>query len=379
VEVERSGGAVKTRGKIKNTEIPDTLAKEMRSSIFLLGSMLAMRGRAVTAYPGGCAIGDRPIDLHIKGLKQLGVKFADDDAHVDCRIPCSDGRECSAKDLKGADIFLKKPSVGATENLLLASVLARGKTVLRNVALEPEITDLVRMLNNMGAKITGEGGPILEIEGVEGLRGITYTPIPDRIVAGTMLVAVSMCGGDVKIVNCELNHLNAVTAKLRRFGCHISSKYGITHIMAEGKPTPVRELVTAPYPGFPTDMQAQFVAMLTLADGVSLVNEKVFERRFGYIEELKKLGADIDVVHDIAVVRGGKKLTGAQVRATDLRGGSALVLAGLCAEGKTTVLDAAHIDRGYESFEEMLSRLGANIQRKKDGELKDRGLKIQSV
>lgn len=363
VAVETDGDKIKTRGRILHNRIPDELAKEMRSSVFLLGSMLAMTGRAVTAFPGGCAIGERPIDLHIKGLRQLGVNIIETGAHIDCSISNGNG---SAKNLNGADIYFKKQSVGATENLLLASVLAKGKTVLRNVAKEPEIVDLVNMLKAMGAKIYGEGGDILEIYGVESLHGTEYTPIPDRIVAGTLMVAIAMCGGSVQIQNCELSHMEAVVSKITNSSCHISSEYGITQIESEGKILPIREIVTAPYPGFPTDMQSQFVTMLTQANGISLVNERVFESRFCYVDELKKMGADIEIVHDIAVVRGGRKLHGTRVDAMDLRGGSALVLAGLCAEGMTEVGDVFHIDRGYDSLEKMLKSIGANISRKED-------------
>ncbi|MDD4839087.1 MAG: UDP-N-acetylglucosamine 1-carboxyvinyltransferase [Clostridia bacterium] len=365
VKVERDGDKIKTSGKILNTEIPDSLAREMRSSIFLIGSMLGKAGKARTAYPGGCAIGRRPIDLHIKGLKELGVSVTESTTHIDCKTPKSkneNGNVCTSK-LHGADIYFEKVSVGATENLILASVLANGRTILRNVAREPEICDLVRMLNAMGAQIKVVGSSILEITGVESLHGIVYTPIPDRIVAGTLMVAVAMCGGEVQILNCEANHLKAITTKLANSSCNITTRYGITLIESNGAPAFMRALATAPYPGFPTDMQAQFVTMMSIANGTSLVSEKVFENRFGYVEELKKLGADIEIVHDIAVVKGNSKLKGATVKATDLRGGSALVLAGLKAEGTTYVEDIFHIDRGYESFEIMLSELGANIKR----------------
>ena len=364
VTVSRNGDKITTSGKIQTTVIPDKLAREMRSSIFLLGSMLGARGKARTAYPGGCAIGERPIDLHIKGLKQLGVIINETDTHIDCYLPpIVNGTKVSNRKMHGADISFQKVSVGATENLLLACVLAQGTTILRNVAREPEIVDLVRMLNAMGAHIKGEGSSVLEITGVKSLHGAIYTPIPDRIVAGTLLVAVAMCGGEVQLLNCEPNHIEAITAKLVNSSCKITTRYGITSIESKGKPEAIRELITSAYPGFPTDMQAQFVSMLSVADGLSLVSEKVFENRFGYTEELNKLGADIEIVHDIAVVKGTKKLTGATVCATDLRGGSALVLAGLVAEGNTVVEDIHHIDRGYESFEKILSLLGADIKR----------------
>lgn len=364
VNVTKSEGKIKTSGQINNTVIPDRLAREMRSSIFLLGTMLGAKGKARTAFPGGCAIGERPIDLHIKGLKQLGAAVIETDTHIDCYLPpVYSGTAVSSRRMHGADISLPKVSVGATENLVMAAVLAKGTTILRNVAREPEIVDLVRLLNVMGARIRGEGSSVLEITGVKRLHGAMYTPIPDRIVAGTLLVAVAMCGGEVQLVNCDAKHIESVSSKLINSSCHISSKYGITSIESEGRPKAICEIVTAPYPEFPTDMQAQFVSMLSFADGASLVSEKVFENRFGYTDELKKMGADIEIIHDLAVVKGKESLNGTTVTATDLRGGSALVLAGLKADGKTLVDGVRHIDRGYEKFEKILASLGADIKR----------------
>ncbi len=356
VNVERRGDSISTSGRISNDTIPEHLAKEMRSSVFLLGSMLAVIGSARTYFPGGCDIGLRPIDLHIDGLKQLGVEFDFDKENLQSR----------AKNLKGADILLAKSSVGATENLILAATLAKGKTYIRNAAKEPEIVDLCYLLQKMGAKIRGEGTSVIEIEGVEGLHGATYTPIGDRIVCGTLLTAVAMTGGEVDIVGANEQHIASLTSKLKNSTCKIETKYAITHIESFGAPSCVRQVETAPYPGFPTDMQAQLVSLLTIADGNSLVCERVFENRFAYATELQKMGADITIVHNIASINGVRHLTGADVFATDLRGGSALVLAGLVAVGKTKVFNVSHIDRGYENFETMLSRLGANIKRKKE-------------
>lgn len=354
VKVSCQGDSITTYGQITNDCIPFTLAKEMRSSVFMLGTMLSILGTAETYLPGGCDIGKRPIDLHISGLEQMGVKFEEDGSKL----------KCKTKGLHGADVILKKSSVGATENLILAGVLAEGKTVIENAALEPEIVDLCEMLKNMGAKITGEGTSIIEIVGVEKLSGVRYTPIPDRIVAGTILTAVAMTGGVVDIVNANEDHLTEIVKRLTNSSCKINSRYGITHIESYGAPSCIRELETAAYPGFPTDMQAQFMSMLSIADGSSIISERIFENRFGIVPELQKMGADIRLVHNIASITGVRHLVGSEVNATDLRGGSALVLAGLVATGKTVLHGINHIDRGYENLEKIFQSLGGSIVRK---------------
>ncbi len=334
-------------------EIPARLTKELRSSVFMLGSVLTRFRRARISYPGGCDIGLRPIDLHLSGLKRLGVDIIEEGGFIECR----------ADTLKGAEILLDFPSVGATENIILAAVKAEGMTVIRNAAKEPEIVDLQNFLNAMGAKVGGGGGGTVFVEGVKRLYGVEYTPIKDRIEAGTHLIAAAMCGGEIEVEGVQAENIAALLHKLRENGCKIHTKNDRIVLRSDGRLRAVDLVETMPFPGFPTDLQAQYSTLCSVALGTTLVVENLFETRYKFAAELKRMGADITVRDRTAVVRGVERLHGAKVLASDLRGGAALVLAGLAAEGDTTVLDVAHIDRGYADFEYKLKKLGAKIRR----------------
>lgn len=333
-------------------EAPYELVNQMRASVIVLGPILARTGKARVAMPGGCNIGLRKIDLHLRGLEALGGKIELKQGYI----------EAKAKKLQGTHISLDFPSVGATENLLMAAVLAEGTTVIENAAREPEIFDLANFLKKMGAKIKGAGTSNLVIHGVEGLRGAEYSVIPDRIEAGTFMVATAIAGGDVIIQNVRSNLLEMVIGKLREAGITIAETDEGVRVTASSRPKAV-EIATLPYPGFPTDMQAQIMSLLSLADGTSIITENVFENRFLFVEELVKLGGNIRCEGHHAVIKGVDKLRGTTVKAMDLRGGAALVSAGLAAEGQTIVEDVDHIDRGYEGFEGKLRSLGADIKR----------------
>ncbi len=337
----------------RHHEIPARLTKEIRSSIFMLGSVIARFGRARIAYPGGCDIGLRPIDLHLSSLKQLGVKITEEGGYIDC--------QCDR--LIGAEIYLDCPSVGATENIVLAAVLAKGKTVIYNAAKEPEIVDLQNFLNLMGAKVQGAGSAIISIEGVESLKGIAYTPIPDRIEAGTFLIAAAICGGEVDITNVRAEDISSLLHKLRQIGCKIHTKYDRIHIVSNSIRQSPKLIETSPYPGYPTDLQAQISALACVCNGSTVIVENLFETRFKHMPQLQRMGADITVRGKTAFIRGVKQLHGAEVVASDLRGGAALTLAGLAANGITTVTDLSHIDRGYIAFDAKLKKLGAKIER----------------
>ena len=334
-------------------EIPTRLTKELRSSVFMLGSVLTRFQKAKISYPGGCDIGLRPIDLHLSGLKKLGVEIVEKDGYI----------HCDAQSLKGADILLDFPSVGATENIILAAVKAEGITVIRNAAKEPEIVDLQRFLNAMGAKVRGAGGGTVVIEGVKHLHGVEYTPIRDRIEAGTYLIAAASCGGEIEAEGVPPENIAALLHKLRENGCKIHTKNDKIVLYSSGRLKSVDLVETMPFPGFPTDMQAQYAALCCTAKGSTLVVENLFETRYRYVAELKRMGADITVRGRAALIRGVEKLHGASVTAGDLRGGAALVVAALKAEGQSTVLDLSHIDRGYADFEGKLRKLGAKIRR----------------
>lgn len=334
-------------------EIPTRLTKELRSSVFMLGSVLTRFRRAKISYPGGCDIGLRPIDLHLSGLKKLGVEIVEKDGYI----------HCSAERLQGAEILLDFPSVGATENIILAAVKAAGITVIRNAAKEPEISDLQRFLNAMGAKVRGAGGGTVVVEGVERLHGVDYTPIGDRIEAGTYLIAVASCGGEMEIEGVPAENIAALLHKLRENGCKIHTKNDKIELYSDGKLKSVNLVETMPFPGFPTDLQAQYSALSATAKGATLVVENLFETRYRYAAELKRMGADITVRGRAAFIRGVEKLHGASVTAGDLRGGAALVVAALRAEGQSSVMDLSHIDRGYAEFEGTLRNLGAKIKR----------------
>ena len=336
-------------------EMPEALSKELRSSFFLLGPLIGRFRRARVTYPGGCDIGLRPIDLHLKGLRALGVAVRE--AHGEIL--------CDGAGLRGGTVHLDFPSVGATENVMLAAVLARGTTVIHNAAREPEIRDLQDLVNALGGRVKGGGSDTVVVEGVKRLHGGTYRPMADRIVAGTLLTACAAAGGDLCLANAPVEALGAVLDKLRRCGCQLETGPRQVAIRVQGRLRSF-ELSTQPYPGFPTDMQAQFMALACLLDGTSVIVENVFENRFHQAAELRRMGADIYVNGRLAVVRGGR-LTGARVRAGDLRGGAALVIAALAAEGETSVENVRLIDRGYEAFEQTLSRLGADITRVHNG------------
>ncbi len=334
-------------------EIPTRLTKELRSSVFMLGSVLTRFGRAKISYPGGCDIGLRPIDLHLSGLKRLGVEIVEKDGFIHCK----------AKKLVGAEILLDFPSVGATENIILAAVKAEGVTVIRNAAKEPEIVDLQNFLNAMGAKVRGAGGGTVVIEGVKRLRGVEYTPIGDRIEAGTYLIAAAACGGEIETHGLPPENIAALLHKLRENGCKIHTKNDKILLSSDGRLKSVDLVETMPFPGFPTDLQAQYASLCCKARGTTLIVENLFETRYRYAAELKRMGADITVRGRTACIRGVEKLHGAYVTASDLRGGAALVLAALYAEGRSVVADLSHIDRGYADFEGKLKKLGAKIRR----------------
>ena len=334
-------------------EISSVLTGELRSSVFMLGSLLTRFHRALIAYPGGCDIGLRHIDLHLNALKQLGVSISERDGCI----------FCACEKLRGAEILLDFPSVGATENILLAAVKAEGRTVLAGAAKEPEIVDLQNFLNAMGAKIAGAGTDVIEIEGVKELGGVTYRPMKDRIEAGTFLIACAACGGEVETSGLKGENLRLLLHKLRENGCKIHTKNDKIKIESRGRLRCNRRIETMPFPGFPTDLQAQATALNAGAEGGALIVENLFETRFKYVPELQKMGADIEVKGRHAFVRGVERLHGASVVAGDLRGGAALVIAALGAEGRTEVLDLSHIDRGYADFRGKLKRLGAEIRR----------------
>ncbi|MBQ8447190.1 MAG: UDP-N-acetylglucosamine 1-carboxyvinyltransferase [Clostridia bacterium] len=334
-------------------EIPTRLTKELRSSVFMLGPLLSRFHRAKISYPGGCDIGLRPIDLHLSGLKRLGVEIVERDGYI----------HCEAKKLVGAEILLDFPSVGATENIMLAAVKAEGITVIRNAAKEPEIVDLQRFLNAMGAKVYGAGGGTIAIEGVKRLHGVDFVPIGDRIEAGTYLIAAAACGGEIETRGVPSENIAALLHKLRENGCKIYTKNDKIILTSDGRLRSVNIVETMPFPGFPTDLQAQYTALCTTARGSTLVVENLFETRYRYAAELKRMGANITIRGRTACVRGVEKLHGACVTAGDLRGGAALVLAALKAEGQSTVVELSYIDRGYADFEGKLKKLGAKIRR----------------
>ncbi len=335
---------------INSYTIPSCLGRELRSSIFMLGSLLSRMGRAKLSFPGGCDIGLRPIDIHLSALKSMGVHIKEENGELNCKV----------KKLKGRKISLDFPSVGATENIMLSAVLAEGKTEIKNPAREPEIVDLMNFLNSMGAKVYGAGTSTILINGVKKLHGTEYKPISDRIEAGTFMLATAITGGEVEIKGANAKNICSLIHKLCDNTCKVTIKNDIIYV----KSGVVRKsfgITTAPYPAFPTDLQAQTTSLLSVCDGDSVVTENMFETRFNHIPELIKMGADITVKGRTALIHGVKKLYGAEVVAKDLRGGAALVLAGLFAEGKTTVHDILHIERGYLDFDKKLVSLGADI------------------
>ncbi len=327
------------------------LVRQIRASVLVMGPLLARLGKVRVALPGGCAIGSRPIDLHLKGFHALG-------ADINLR---SGDLIAKTNGLKGAHVYLDYPSVGATENIMMAAAMAKGVSYIENAALEPEIVDLATFINRMGGKVSGAGTNVIKVEGVPMLKGVEYTPIPDRIEAGTYMVAVAATKGEAVINNVIPEHLKAITAKLVESGAEVIENDNNVVVRRESKVNPVY-IKTLPYPGFPTDMQAQFMAYLSCAQGSSVISESVFENRFMHIQELTRMGADIKTEGKIAIIRGVKKLTGAQVKASDLRAGAALVIAGLTAYGNTTLIDSQHVDRGYEDITCKLNAMGAQIE-----------------
>ena len=338
---------------LSSTSAPYDLVRRMRASFLVMGPLLARKGRAKISLPGGCSIGARPIDLHLKAFEAMGAVINLENGDIEATVP---------NGLKGAQIYLDFPSVGATENILMAASLAEGKTVLENAAEEPEIVDLATYLNSMGANIRGAGTNVIRIEGVKELRGATHSVIPDRIEAGTFMIGAAMSGGDVFVENALSEHLKPVVAKLKEVGAEVIEDIDGIRVIGHLPMRPA-DVKTLPYPGFPTDMQAQFMALATICQGTSVITETVFENRFMHVDEFKRMGAKIRIEGRSAIVEGVPKLKGAAVNATDLRAGAALVLAGLVAEGETEVGYLDHIDRGYDNLVLKLQRLGADIVR----------------
>ena len=332
---------------------PYDLVKTMRASVLVLGPLLARHGAAEVSLPGGCAIGSRPVDLHLKGLRALGADIAVENGYI----------KASASRLRGAHHVFEFASVGATENVLMAATLAEGRTILENAAREPEIVDLADCLNALGADVRGAGTGRIVVEGVERLHGGRHGVLPDRIETGTFLVAAAMTGGSVVVTGARPDTLDAVLDKLREAGARIECDGDRIALDMDGRRPRAVDVSTAPHPGFPTDMQAQFMAMDCIASGVGMVTETIFENRFMHVQELQRLGADIRIEGHTAVVHGVERLDGAPVMATDLRASASLILAGLVAEGETTIDRIYHLDRGYERIEEKLSALGARIKR----------------
>ncbi len=339
---------------VKNFEASYDLVKTMRASFLVLGPLLARFGQARVSTPGGCAIGTRPVNLHLKGLAAMGARIEQVHGYV----------QAKAQRLHGARIYLDLPSVGATENLIMAATLADGITVIENAAKEPEIEDLSRALNRMGAQVTGAGNDIIRIEGVNVLHGVTHRVIPDRIEAASFVIAGALTDGDILVRGARPAHLDAFLIKLKEAGVSVVSNGESIRITGNGRLRSV-DITTLPYPGFPTDLQAQIMVLMAIADGVSVITETIFENRFMHAQELDRMGADIRLEGNRAVVRGVKELSGAQVMATDLRASVSLILAGLVAKGRTEVSRVYHLDRGYEHIEKKLSTLGAAIERVK--------------
>lgn len=337
---------------INNYETPYELMSKMRASFLVMGPLLTRLGKTKTSLPGGCAIGTRPIDLHLKGFKALGAEIDVDHGNIGAY----------AEKLVGDRIYLDFPSVGATENIMMAAVMAEGETILDNSAMEPEIVDLANFLNKLGANVKGAGTSTIKIKGVKKLGGANHTIIPDRIEAGTFMVAAAVTKGDIIIENVITSHIKPAIAKLREVGCEVIENGDSIRVIGTENPKPI-DIKTLPYPGFPTDMQAQFMALMCTIPGNSVAIETVFENRFMHVDELKRMGAEIKIDGRTAIVQGGNNLMGAKVKATDLRAGAALVLVGLVADGVTEVGDIYHIDRGYDGIEKKFTKLGANIYR----------------
>ncbi len=356
IDGDPATGTLKVRAsKITKPEAPYDLVKTMRASILVLGPLVARCKEARVSLPGGCAIGARPINLHLAGLEKMGATIEIEHGYIHIR----------AEKLIGAKIYLDAPTVTGTENLMLAAVLADGQTVIENAAMEPEVVCLADALNKMGARITGAGTDIIKIEGVTKLKPVEVEVIPDRIEAGTFMIGAAMTRGNVLIKDCPINYLETLAVKLKETGTTITEEEGGVRVIGDW---PIRsvDFRTQPYPAFPTDMQAQMMAMMTISGGLSVISETVFENRFMHVSELKRMGADIKIDGRVAIVTGVERLSGAPLMATDLRASASLILAGLVAEGTTEVSRIYHLDRGYENIEKKLGGLGANITRVKD-------------
>ena len=349
----QNGSLCMESGALHNWEMPDEISKEIRSSIFLLGPILGRLRRATVTYPGGCEIGIRPIDLHLKGLRALGVQIEDDGGILYC-----DGRN-----MHSGDVYLDYPSVGATENVMMAAALLPGVTYIHNAAREPEIEDLQKFINAMGGHVQGAGTQLIEIRGTERLRGTMYTPMPDRIVAGTLMCAAAVTAGEITLDNVRSRDMLPIEAKLAEMGCKLYDEKERVHLWAPRRLRAFADLQTQPHPGFPTDMQAQMMAVACKAAGTSVIVENVFESRFGHVSDLNRMGARIRVNGRVAVVQGVEQLQGKRVCARDLRGGAALVLAGLAAQGETLVENIHLIDRGYAALENMIQKLSGRMER----------------
>ena len=362
--LEKLGVKVSEEGKkyqidatgISNCEAPYDLVKTMRASILVLGPLVARMRNATVSLPGGCAIGSRPINLHLMGLEAMGAKIELRHGYI----------EAKADRLKGAHISFDNPTVTGTENLMMAATLAKGKTILQNAAMEPEVVDLAKVLRKMGAKITGAGTSLIEIEGVEALHAVEHSIIPDRIEAGTLMVAAGLTRGNIRILNCPLHHMETLVHKLREAGMEIDPDGDGVTVVGNRRIRSV-DVKTQPYPGFPTDMQAQFMVFMSLAKGLSVISETIFENRFIHVSELRRMGADIRIQGSTAIIQGVGNLSGAPVMATELRASASLILAGLAATGVTDVSRVYHLDRGYEALDKKLSKLGADIKRVKEG------------
>ena len=349
----REGIMTLDTGRLRTPEAPYEMVKTMRASVLVLGPLVARFGKARVSLPGGCAIGGRPIDQHIKGLEKMGAKITLESGYVIAR----------ARQLKGTKIYFDMATVTGTENIMMAATLAKGTTILENSAREPEVKDLADCLISMGAKIKGAGESVVEITGVDSLIPIAnYSVIPDRIETGTFMAIAGATGGDIVIKNCRINHLDAVVMKLKDAGLRFDETKKGLRVIGPKRPQ-AGSITTLPYPGFPTDMQAQFMALMTIAGGTSIIHESIFENRFMHVAELRRMGADISIDGGTAAVKGVERLTGAPVMATDLRASASLIVAALCAKGESTIQRIYHLDRGYERIDDKLRKLGADVKR----------------
>jgi UDP-N-acetylglucosamine 1-carboxyvinyltransferase len=351
---QEDGEVLLNSNNISSIEAPYDFVKTMRASVLVLGPLLAREGEAKVSLPGGCAIGARPINLHTAGFEKMGAEIDLSGGYIHAK----------AKKLKGAPIYFDMPTVTGTENIMMAAVLAEGETLIENAACEPEIVDLADALISMGAIVEGAGTSVIKIQGVTSLKPLNYRIIPDRIETGTFMAAAAITGGEITIKDCRPDHLEAVIRKIKETGAEITQETDSLFIKGPERPLP-QDIKTMTHPGFPTDMQAQFMALMTVADGTSLITENIFENRFMHVAELQRMGADITVEGSTSTVRGVKSLTGAPVMATDLRASASLIIAGLAAKGKTVIDRVYHLDRGYETIEKKLEPLGAKIRRVK--------------